>query len=128
MLDTSKLGSQPDISKLLEQLGAKAGFFPTSSRYKDVSLTTMVGNNGESIVFLRRRFLPDPEKFFLLQKHTVKEGDRIDNITSLYLGDPERYWQVCDANNVLVPNVLTETPGDTIKITLPEGIPGSTNA
>ena len=128
MIDTSKLGSQPDISKLMEQLGAKASFFPISSRYRDIPLTTMAGKNDEPIVFLRRRFLPNPEKFFLLQQHTVKQGDRIDNITNQYLGDPERFWQVCDANNVLVPNVLTETPGDTIKITLPEGIPGSTNA
>lgn len=128
MFDISKTGSQSDISKLLEQLGAKASYFSLSSRYKDVPMATIKGSSDEPIIYLRRRFLPGPERFFLLQEHRVQEGDRIDNITSQYLGDPERFWQVCDANNAMVPGELTEEPGDTIKITLPEGIPGSRNA
>jgi hypothetical protein len=58
----------------------------------------------------------------------VKEGDRLDNITNQFIGDPERFWQICDANNVLEPAELTEQPGNTIRITLPQGIPGNPNA
>ena len=58
----------------------------------------------------------------------MTQGDRLDNITAQYLGDPEQFWRICDANNVLAPNELTDTLGRIIRITLPEGIPGPRNA
>jgi hypothetical protein len=128
MIDVTKLSTPADISKLLQQIGARPSFFSLSSRYRDIATTAIEGSNGEMTVYLLRRFLPQPERFFLLQEHIVKEGDRLDNVTNLYLGDPERFWQICDANNVLVPAELTEKPGNKIKITLPEGIPGNNNA
>jgi hypothetical protein len=63
-----------------------------------------------------------------LTEHTVNEGERLDNITALYLGDPEQFWRVCDANGVIRPEELTETVGRKIRITLPEGIPKTPNA
>jgi hypothetical protein len=62
----------------------------------------------------------------LLQLHTVTEGERLDNITARYLGDPEQFWRVCDANNAMRPEELTETIGRKLRITLPEGITGPT--
>src|SRR4030095_7121082 len=117
-----------DISQLLQQIGAKPSYFSLSSRYKDIPLATMEDNNGETIVYVRRRFIPQPNKFFLLEEHMVALGDRLDNIANQYLGDPERFWQICDSNVVIDPDELTENPGDKIRITLPEGIPGNTNA
>lgn len=115
-----------DISQsILQQLGVKSSSFSLSSRYNTTEITTMEGNNGETIVYLRRRFVPPSERFFLLQEHKVKEGERLDNITAEYIGDPERFWQICDANDVMDPGKLAEEPGDKIKITLPEGIPGN---
>jgi hypothetical protein len=35
---------------------------------------------------------------------------------------------MCDANRVLRPEELTETPGSQIRITLPEGLQGLGNA
>jgi hypothetical protein len=113
-----------DITQLLQQLGAKPSLFPPSSRYKDTPVATMEGNNGETIVYLKRRFVPKAENFILLEEHTVSEGERLDNIANQYLGDPERFWQICDANNVLHPDELTEMQGNKIRITLPEGIQG----
>jgi hypothetical protein len=58
----------------------------------------------------------------------VTQGDRLDNVTARYLGDPEAFWRICDANNAMRPNELTETIGRRLRITLPEGIPGPPNA
>jgi len=33
----------------------------------------------------------------LLQEHAVTEGERLDHIAAKYLGDPEQFWQLCDA-------------------------------
>ena len=72
--------------------------FPINSRYYGITTVTLETQDGKQIVFLRRRFVPPPERFDLLTEHTVSEGERLDNITALYLGDPEQFWRVCDAN------------------------------
>lgn len=102
--------------------------FPPTSRYYGINTVVMKTENKEETVYLRRRFVPQSERFSLLQEHTVTQGDRLDNITNQYLGDPEQFWQLCDANNVLHPEELTEKIGFKIRITLPEGIPGNNNA
>jgi hypothetical protein len=61
----------------------------------------------------------------------VTEGDRLDNITAHYLGDPEQFWRVADANNAMNPTDLVKQPENInrkLRITLPEGIPGIPNA
>jgi gamma-glutamyltranspeptidase/glutathione hydrolase len=45
-----------------------------------------------------------------------------------YLGDPEQFWRLCDANAAMHPEELTDAIGRTLRITLPEGIPGAPNA
>jgi hypothetical protein len=79
--------------------------------------------DGRQVVHLRRRFVPAPENFALLQEHFVVEGERLDVLTARYIGDPEQFWRVCDANRALLPDDLTAAAGNVIRITLPEGVP-----
>lgn len=113
------------IQTLLQQSGLTTNSFSSSSRYYSISTATMQDANGNTISYLRRRFLPQEDQFFVLQQHTVVQGERLDQIANLYLGDPQRYWQICDANNVIQPEELIELPGSKINITLPQGIPGN---
>lgn len=109
----------------------KTDSFPATSRYFQFETAKLVvpdGQGGErEIVYLRRRFVPPPENFATLQEHSVSEGDRLDNLTALYLGDPEQFWRLCDANVAMQPRELEEPAGRTVRITLPEGIPGNFN-
>ena len=98
--------------------------FPPNSRYAAIETTTLTLPDGTVIRYLRRRFIPPPDRFTQVQEHTVTQGERLDNITALYLGDPEQFWRVCDANPIMRPEELTEQIGRHIRITLPEGIPG----
>jgi hypothetical protein len=102
--------------------------FSITSRYYQLPTATLETSDGRKIKFVRRRFVPPPENFALLLEHAVTQGERLDNITAHYLGDPEQYWRVCDANGAIRPEELVETVGNRIRITLPEGIPGITNA
>jgi hypothetical protein len=102
--------------------------FSITSRYYGIATVTLETADGEKISFVRRRFVPPPERFDLLVEHLVTEGERVDNITAQYLGDPEQFWRVCDANGAIRPEELVETIGRRIRITLPEGIPGTSNA
>lgn len=99
--------------------------FPMNSRYQNVETAKLNRPDGSEVVYLKRRFVPQPERFALLQEHVVVEGDRLDNITARYLGDPEQFWRVCDANRAMRPDDLTQEIGRRLKITLPEGIPGA---
>jgi len=102
--------------------------FPPTSRYAGVETATLEHAAGVTIIYLRRRFVPPPERFSLLQEHVVKQNDRLDNITALYLDDPEQFWRICDANRAMRPDELTKIVGRRLRITLPEGIPGTPNA
>ncbi|HKP12629.1 MAG TPA: LysM domain-containing protein [Blastocatellia bacterium] len=102
--------------------------FPFTSRYFGVETAQYEAADGRKFVHLRRRFVPPPERFALLQEHVVTEGERLDNITAHYLGDPEQFWRVADANRAMRPEELTETLGRRLRITLPEGIPGNLDA
>jgi len=99
-----------------------------TSRYFNIEKTTIETGDGKTYAYLRRRFLPQPENFTTLQEHVVVQSDRIDNVTARYLGDPLQFWRVCDANRAMRPDELTEEIGRRIRITLPEGIPGTPSA
>lgn len=110
----------PDPLAFLSQLG-QGSQFPTASRYHTTEIVQFVTPDGRTVACLRRRFVPPPENFSTLQEHRVQEGERLDHLAAKYLGDPEQFWKLCDANNAFVPSELTDTPGRTLRITLPEG-------
>jgi hypothetical protein len=102
--------------------------FPPTSRYALTPTGTFVRADGTPVTYLKRRFAPAPEHLALLQWHRVVQNERLDNITARYLGDPEQFWRLCDANRALRPEELTDTIGKPLRITLPEGIPGVPHA
>lgn len=95
--------------------------FDPTSRYYNIEVATMTVTDSDGlpreIRFVRRRLIP-PNGVTALVEHTVTQGERLDNITARYLGDPTQFWRVCDANNVLQPNQLTDNIGTRIKISL----------
>jgi hypothetical protein len=112
------------LQALLAGAGLKAALFPPNSRYAGVDVATLQRPDGTTLVYVRRRFIPPPERYALLREHIVAEGERLDNLAARYLGDPEQFWRLCDANAVLAPEEL-EVPGRVLRITLPDGMPGA---
>lgn len=94
--------------------------FPPTSRYYGIETAKYVAADGRETVYLRRRFLPDLRTIIVLSEHTVAEGDRLDNVTASYLGDPEQFWRVGDANEEMQPDRLTVEVGRAIRIPLPQ--------
>ena len=115
------------LQALLGGAGLKASLFPPNSRYAGLDVAALQRPDGTTLVYVRRRFISPPDHFALLQEHVVIEGERLDNLTARYLGDPEQFWRVCDANAVLTPEEL-EAPGRVVRITLPDGMPGATGS
>ncbi len=113
---------------LLEKVKLGKKQFPVNSRYYDVETETVETAEGETVIYLKRRFISQPERFALLREHRVVEGDRLDNVTASYLEDPELFWRLADANNALHPEELTDEVGRVLRITQAEGVPGVDNA
>lgn len=113
------------LQRFIEPVSLAATAFPPPSRYHGIEIVQWTRTDGMIIAYLRRRIVPPPERFALLQEHTVAQGERLDNLAARYVGDPGQFWRLCDANSAVRPNELTETPGRILRITLPEGIPGA---
>ena len=94
--------------------------FPPTSRYFSIETAKLIDAAGREIVYLRRRFLPDSQTMVTLAEHSVTEGDRLDNVTARYLGDPEQFWRVADANDAMNPDELTSEIGRRLRIPLPQ--------
>jgi hypothetical protein len=116
------------MSDANEQLRALLGLpstatsaFAPSSRYHGVALGARSLPDGRLQVFVRRRFVPSSDRFTTLQEHVVVGGERLDLIAAKYLGDPEQFWRICDANGVVRPSEL-EVVGRRLRVTLPEGL------
>lgn len=104
--------------------------FPPNSRYYGSATLTFTAPDGETVSYLARRFVPQPgaANYATIAQHIVMQGDHLDLIAAKYLGDPLIFWLLCDANGAIRPDELTETPGTVISITMPQGVPGGTNA
>jgi hypothetical protein len=116
------------VQAFMQVNGLTAPLYPSTSRYYGIASAQLTHPDGRVVTYLKRRFVPPPENFATLAEHQVVSGDRVDNLAARYLGDPEQYWRMCDANGVMNPAELTATIGRYIRITLPEGMPGGDDA
>jgi hypothetical protein len=109
---------------MLAQTSLQTTLFASTSRYYRIATATIVEGD-RPIIYVLRRFVPQPEQFQVIQTHTVTQGERLDNIAAQYLGDPTLFWRICDANRAMRPWELTQTVGRKLNITMPAGITGT---
>lgn len=93
--------------------------FDADSRYQNIDNAEIVDERGRTIVYKKRRFLPDPDGATPLVIATFTEGDRIDLLAARNYGDPEAFWRICDAHRVLHPREL-ERPNTQIVVPMPK--------
>ena len=110
------------LQLIFQTTGIKNSYFTPTSRYYGLATKTLETKKHKKKVYVKRRFIAQPEQFQVLQEHSVNQEERLDNITHEYLGDSEQFWRICDANAAMHPNKLTEEIGEKIKITMPEGV------
>ena len=77
-------------------------FFP-GSRYQKTGTYQISRPDGTLITATK---LPLPKQRPLLGYHRRLEGQRLDLIASRYLQDATAFWQLCNANNAVVPDAL----------------------
>jgi hypothetical protein len=109
-------------SMVLAAAGTGAPTNP-SSRYYGATVEYYTRPDGVQVAYLQRRIIPQPGIYTSTQNYAVVDGDRIDNLSAKFLGDPLLYWTICDANGASDPDELTAQVGSTIQIPLATGIP-----
>lgn len=99
--------------------------FSVTSRYQGLPTATHRLPDGRTVVYVRRRFCPHPEDLTPIGVHVISPGERnrLDLVAAGEIGDPERWWQIADANRAMDPDALTGPPGRHLRITLPAGLP-----
>jgi hypothetical protein len=113
------------VQAMLAQTALQRTLFAPTSRYYGIDTTTLTGADGQPVIYILRRFVPSAEGFQLLQQHTVTQDERLDNIAARYLGDPELFWRLADSNTAMRAEELVATVGRKLRITLPQGITGT---
>lgn len=113
--------SSPLLAALMARTGGGPNL-PPNSRYVGLPTRTFAEPGGHAIVYLSRRFVPQPERFSVIQTHTMVPEERLDQVSTTTYGDPLLAWRLADANGALDPAEL-ERRGRVIVITLPEGVP-----
>lgn len=94
--------------------------FTASSRYASIGESETTLADGRRVTYKRRRFLPDPDSLRTLATVTPTPFDRLDLISARVLGNPELFWMIADASNAMDPFALTDPPGQTLRVPVPE--------
>jgi hypothetical protein len=81
--------------------------FFIGSRYSNMTQYTFTKPDG-SVVRVTKTPLPSAAAPFGYHRHVG--GERLDHIAARYLADPTAFWQLCDANNSMVPDTLAVRP------------------
>jgi hypothetical protein len=97
---------QQALLDLLQPGSTNQTLFPPTSRYHGIPAATHVNADGTMDSYRSR----------VLQQHVVTQGERLDHIAFRYLGDPEQFWRVTDANTEMNPDHLTVPIGRRIDI------------
>ena len=88
--------------------------FTTRSRYAPVADATWQSPDGRTVTYKKLRVTPQTQA---IQSQTVAQGDRLDLIAYQHYGDAEQFWRICDGNDALRPDDLTEQAG--VRILIP---------
>lgn len=94
--------------------------FDLNSRYYSLETAEYTAIDGRAIAYKRRRFLPQGRQMPLLAEVTVTRDDRLDLVTANTLGDVERFWLICDANDTMNPADLLAEPIQSLRIPIPQ--------
>lgn len=108
------------VQALIDAGAIPSSPFAPQSRYQGVALAVWRRRPDEpGQAYLRRRFIPSPSTVTIAGRHVVRSLDRPDTLAAQYFGEPLLYWRIADANAVIDPGELTDTPGRRVVIPVP---------
>ncbi len=79
--------------------------FDSKSRYKDLPLSYRQDSRGRTVAVVSAPASPQQN---LRGYHLLKQGQRLDHLANAYLQNPTGFWRICEINDAMLPEALTE--------------------
>jgi hypothetical protein len=79
--------------------------FDLKSRYAKLTTYRLTDRRGRTVNVVP---VPDPPNDVLLGYHVLRQGQRLDHLAANYLKDPAGYWRICELNDAMLPEALSE--------------------
>jgi hypothetical protein len=79
--------------------------FDEKSRYAKSKTYEVNDRRGRKVKVVGVPLAPDQQA---LGRHLVQQGQRIDHLSAYYYADPAGYWRICEINDVILTEQLTE--------------------
>jgi len=85
--------------------------FDKKSRYAALKTYEVSDHRGRKVAVVP---VPEAPKQTQLGIHALRQGQRLDHLAQKYLDDPAGFWRICELNDVMLPEALTEAQEITI--------------
>lgn len=79
--------------------------FDSKSRYKKQEQYNVKDGRGRDVPVV---VCPDAPVQSLLGIHVLKQGQRLDLLAAKYINNPTGFWQICQLNDAMLPEALSE--------------------
>ncbi|MCB0628737.1 MAG: hypothetical protein R2824_25525 [Saprospiraceae bacterium] len=79
--------------------------FNEKSRYKDLETYEVTDHRGRVVPVVP---VPDPPIQVIQGYHLLRQGQRPDHLAAQYLDDGAGFWRICEANETMLPESLSE--------------------
>ena len=80
--------------------------FDPKSRYASLQTYTVKDHRGRDVAVVP---VPSSPAQTLLGIHLLRQGERLDHLAQKYLDNPAGFWRICEMNDVMLAEDLTET-------------------
>ena len=87
--------------------------FDPGSRYEDLGTYQVTDGRGRTVTLARTRFIPPTPG---VAGRRIVQQDRQDLLAMEFYRDPELFWRIADANDVVDPAELVDVLGAVIRI------------
>jgi hypothetical protein len=79
--------------------------FDEKSRYAETETYRVVDARGREVTVVA---VPHKPQQTIAGYHARRQGQRIDHLAAHYCQDSAGFWRICEANDVILPETLTE--------------------
>jgi hypothetical protein len=79
--------------------------FDPKSRYAKATPYQTLDRRGRTVSVVP---VPEAPNETLLGYHVLRQGQRLDHLAAKYLDDPAGFWRICELNDAMLPEALSE--------------------
>ncbi len=92
-----------------------------NSRYATAPEAELIRADGSIVRHIVPPILPHPDSNTAARQHRVTDSDRPDILAAKAYGQVTAWWLLANANTAAHPDQITDTPGATRVIPMPDG-------